>query len=522
MKHFFTAWLASRTSLCIIGYIETPDDNAQLLAKVKQLEVENQLLRQKLDALSKRLFGTSSEKLDPNQLELLMEELEAPKKPEASSNDETSEQEEAAAAKRKKTKGKNHSRIKGLSDLEVEERIELPDEYQANPEAFEIIGQEVTELLDYRPARCVRQITKRVKVRRKDEPSQAPLLAPAPATPLIGGLPSFNLVTELIIGKYADHLPLYRQQNIFQRCGLYIPRDTLNHWTLSSLELLQPIAQAIHEETLGSDYLQGDETPLRLLAPGTGKTTTSYFWVFNAPSGSLSYRWASGRSTQDLIKTLGTDYQGVLQCDGYRAYNKYQKENSGVILGSCMAHIRRKFHEALEAGERHAAHIIRAIGHLYQLEDKLRKQRAGPALRDAIRASQSRPILKRLHKILINLRPRVRPQSLMGRAITYALGEWTGLDAYLLDGRVELDNNLIENAIRPTKLGQKNWLFLGSERGGELAAVAFTLIENCKRNGIDLRRYLAETMKALVEQGPASAPSLTPRALTTHPRRTAA
>ena len=186
-----------------------------------------------------------------------------------------------------------------------------------------------------------------------------------------------------------------------------------------------------------------------------------------------------------------------------------------------MAHIRRKFHKALEAKERHAALIIKLIGNFYSVEERLRKQRAGPALRHAIRASEAKPILKRLENYLTKLKSQHYPQSGMGQAINYALGQWSGLDAYLLDGRVELDNNLIENAIRPTKLGQKNWLFLGSKRGGEMAAVAFTVIENCKRYGLDLRDYLASTMKALIEQGPTAAANLTPKALTTHPAQVA-
>ena len=372
------------------------------------------------------------------------------------------------------------------------------------------------------PARCIRQIIKRVKVRLKDNRNQPPILAPAPTTPLVGGLPSFNLVTDLIIGKYADHLPLYRQQGILQRSGISIPRDTLNHWTLQSLEVLVPITKAIHRETLTTNYLQGDETPLRLLAPGAGKTATSYFWVFNDPTGSISYHWSNNRAATNLHDILGPGFNGTLQCDGYSAYVSFQNSTRGHLhLGSCMAHIRRKFHDALEAKEKHAAYIIRLIAQLYQIEERLRKQRAGPALRDAIRASQAKPILDRLKKIIATLKARHFPQSRMGQAISYALGQWSGLDAYLDDGRVELDNNLIENAIRPTKLGQKNWLFLGSERGGELAAVAFTLIENCKRYKLDLRDYLVSTMKALIEQGPASAPQLTPKALTTHPAKTA-
>jgi len=424
-------------------------------------------LRRKLDALAKQLYGKSSEQLAPDELQLLLKGLEDPKKHEASSNEESSEPEEAAVAKRKKTKAKNNSRVKGLDSLPVEEHTEYPPEFEANPDDYEVIGHEVTDLLDYQPACCI------------------------------------------------------RQQGILQRCGIHIPRNTLNHWTLTSLEILEPVVAVIRQETLTADYLQGDETPLRLLQPGKGKTAISYFWVYNDPSGSLSYHWSPNRAASNLTDTLGLNYNGILQCDGYSAYTSYQKSNRDTTLGSCMAHIRRKFHKALQAKERHAALIMKLIGNLYSIEESLRKQRAGPALRHAIRASQAKPILKRLENYLTKLKSQHYPQSGMGQAINYALGQWSGLDAYLLDGRVELDNNLIENAIRPTKLGQKNWLFLGSERGGEMAAVAFTVIENCKRYGLDLRDDLASTMKALIEQGPTAAASLTPKALTTHPDQVA-
>jgi len=175
-----------------------------------------------------------------------------------------------------------------------------------------------------------------------------------------------------------------------------------------------------------------------------------------------------------------------------------------------MAHVRRTFYEAFEKGDKKAGHIIRWIQQLYAIEDQLRESRAGPQLRAALRASQARPILKRIKRYLLKIQLHHLPQSLLGKAITYALSVWSGFDAYLSDGRIEIDNNLVENAIRPTKLGQKNWLFIGSQRGGELAALAYTVIENCKRHGVNLRDYLETAAQRLIEQGPEAAKDLTP------------
>ncbi len=178
-----------------------------------------------------------------------------------------------------------------------------------------------------------------------------------------------------------------------------------------------------------------------------------------------------------------------------------------------MTHIRRGFVKALDAKERQAAQVIHLISYLYQIEEQLRHQKAGPVLREATRASHCAPRLRLLEKYLRKIKARHLPQSLMGKAITYALGQWSGLEVYLQNGKVELDNNLCENSIRPLKIGAKNYLFFGSRRGGELACVAYTLIENCKRQGLPLNNYLIAAMKALVEHGPTRAAELTPSAI---------
>ena len=338
-------------------------------------------------------------------------------------------------------------------------------------------------------------------------------------------MPTFSLTAQLIISKFADHLPIYRQQTILQRLGLHAPRDTLNHWSLQSLELLRPIAEAIHQECLGKDYLQADESPIKELAPGTGKTHTGYVWAFYdpCPGGSVSYRWQNGRRRADFESALGDHcgkWKGLLQTDGYGVYPSYQKDHAkDVQLGGCLTHIRRGFTKALDARERDAARIIHLMAYLYQIEEQLRQNQSGPALRAAIRASHCAPRLRLIEKYLERIRSRHLPQSLMGQAITYALNQWPRLRTYLQNGQVEIDNNLIENSIRPLKLGAKNYLYFGSRRGGELACVAYTLIENCKRHDLDLRSYLMRAMEMLVEHGPERAAEITPAAVARQARR---
>lgn len=229
--------------------------------RCSRLEFENVLLRQKIDTLIKALYGAKSEALDPAQLALELG-IKPPGKPESASG-ETSAPEEA---KKRKTKGANNNRVKGLNQLETIGDTILPTEVEVSPDDYELIGQEVTEQLDYQPAKCFKRRTTRPKFRRKDR-SAAPIAAPPPLGPFVGGLPTFTLTSELIISKCTDHLPLYRQQQIFWRNEVDIPRDTLTHWALSHLEILRPVGEAIHAELLSSLYLQIRRKLTRLLGP---------------------------------------------------------------------------------------------------------------------------------------------------------------------------------------------------------------------------------------------------------------
>lgn len=370
----------------------------------------------------------------------------------------------------------------------------------ADPEAFERIGEEISEQLDYIPAKAIRRVIVRPKFRRKAQRHLPPIVAPAPVTPLLGGLPSAALLAFMLVGKYIDHLPLHRLQQIFQRAGVGLPRDLIIHWIHRAISLIEPVAKAIRRETLASDYIQVDETTVRYLEPGAGKAPLGYLWVVNVPGGSLFYHWGVGRGTEQLIETIGEKFVGKLQCDAYSAYTCYQKQQSSEMLElmACLAHIRRNFHEVIEAGPHpEAAHILLLIGHLYRIETHLRETKAGPALREAVRASESAMIYTRIGKMMQVMLHRHRPQTPMGRALVYGIGNWERLGVYLRDGRIEIDNNLAENAIRPIKLGHKNWLFFGSKDAGHAAASIYTVVENCRRHGIPVERYLKQLLQTL-------------------------
>jgi len=481
--------------------IETSEQTcARQALEIESLKEQNRLLQEKLDHLIRRLFGGKSEKIDPAQLELLFKDM--PGKPEASTGVAAPEEAASAAFEpdkgKKKKRGAYRSRITGLDKLPVEITEIIPDLVAADPDAFERCGEEVTELLDIIPARYFKRRIVRPKFRRLLRRDLPPIVAPAPATPLVGGLPAAGLLAHLLVGKYIDHLPLYRQAGIFHRHKLGVPRDLIIHWIQQAIAVIAPVAQAIRAETLASNYLQIDETPVHYLVPGSGKAQLGYLWVANDPGGSLFYHWGIGRGRDQLVETIGKDFFGTIQCDGYGVYPSYLKINDQVSLIACLAHIRRNFIETLDAGpDQGAARIVRLIAHLYFIEKELRETKAGPALRESERAWRAAPIVARIKATMKALLTKHRPKSLMGKALSYGLSHWDQFAGYLADGRLEIDNNLVENAMRPVKLGAKNWLFFGSKNAGHQAATIYTIVENCRRHGVPVEAYLRELLDKL-------------------------
>jgi hypothetical protein len=296
---------------------------------------------------------------------------------------------------------------------------------------------------------------------------------------------------------------------------VHLPRQTLARWVALAAEWLQPIYEHIRTGVLADGYVQVDETPVNYLEPGHGRARQGYLWTGSRPGGDVFYRWETSRAAACLDQIIPVNFTGTLQCDGYAAYRAFANtRGAGIALAGCWAHVRRKFYEALEAAPRTAGWIVRQIQHLYRIEATLREHRAGPRLRAAVRAHQSRPIVARLERVLLRLKTSGRhlPQSLLGGAMDYALGQWRTLTVYLADGRVEIDNNLVENAIRPTAIGKKNWLFVGDADAGERSAVIYTVIESCRRRGLDPYAYLREVLTRLPRMTNHQTPEVTPAA----------
>jgi len=471
------------------------------LAAVATLQAENALLRQKVDLLVKRVFGSSSERLSPGQLELL---LALP---------ETSVVvEEPPAPPPAPPRARKERTPRLPENLPVVEEVLEPAAVQAAPEQWRLIGQEVSEQLDYEPGRFLRRRLIRPKYVRKADREAAPVIAPLPARLQDRSLPAPGLLAHVLVGKYCDHLPLYRQERIFAtRHGVNLPRQTLARWVELAADWLAPICREIRSGVLAGGYVQVDETPIDYLDPGRGRTGQGYLWTCAVPRGDVVFHWETSRAAECLGNVLPADFTGTVQCDGYAAYPAFARQHPQPLrLAGCWAHVRRKFHDARDQSPKLTGWCLRQLQQLYQVEARLRELRAGPKLRAAVRASHSRMIVARLHRALNRVQARVLPQSLLGQAIAYALGQWPTLTVYLDDGRVEVDNNPVENAIRPTAVGKKNWLFIGADNAGDRSAILYTVIESCRRRRLDPYAYLKDVLTRLPAMTHSQLPEITP------------
>jgi transposase len=487
------------------------EQTQQELAAARQ---ENALLRQKIDLLVRRVFGSSSERLEPGQLELLLQ-LPEP----------VSEEPEPGPEKQLRLPFPRRQRTARLPEnLPVVEEVIDPEPVKEQPQAWRCIGQEVSEQLDYEPAHFLRRrIIRRKYVHRTDR-DVAPLMAALPERLLDRSLPAPGLLAHILVGKYCDHLPLYRQEQIFlRRHRVHLPRQTLARWVGLAAEWLKPIYEQIRTGVMAGGYVQVDETPINYLEPGYGRARQGYLWTGCRPGGDVFYRWETSRAAACLDNIIPLNFTGTLQCDGYPGYRAFANtRGQSIRLAGCWAHVRRKFYEVLECSSpRSASWVLRQIQQLYRVEAGLREQGAGPQLRQAVRASQSRHIVERIKRALVALKGSRRhlPQSLMGQAIGYALSQWSTLEVYLEDGRIEIDNNLVENAIRPTALGKKNWLFVGEATVGDRGAILYTVIESCRRRGLDPYAYLRDVLTRLPQMTNWQIPEVTPEAWS---KRTAA
>lgn len=495
-------------ALAFMGPDELRALTAQLLQRIEQDAQRADQASQaialrdaKIDKLSFELaqlrrirFGVKSEQLDAQQRPLFEEAVQA---------DIAALQEELAELKAAPQAAEAPKQIPKRQALPPElPRISIAHEPTATvcttPGCgcqLKRIGEDVSEKLDYTPG--VFTVQRHVRGKWACGQCQTLIQAPVPAEVIDKGIPTSGLLAQVLVAKYADHLPLYRQEAIFARAGFGIARSTLASWVGVCGVRLQPVVDALKAQMLQCAVLQADETPVATLAPGTGKTHRSYLWAYAAGEfealKAVVYDFAPSRAGEHARRFLG-DWQGSLVCDDFAGYKA--SFHQGVIEVGCMAHARRKFVELHLANKSSiAATAIELIGQLYGIERELKDKPL--QIRQMQRQALSKPIADKLHEWLTLHRIKVPDGSATAKAIDYSLKRWEALTRFLADPALPIDNNHDEQQIRPWATGRKNWLFAGTQLAGQRAAAIMSLIQSAKLNGLDPYEYLRDVLTRL-------------------------
>jgi transposase len=487
---------------------ELPDDIAALKAMLIAADVRDQRKDERIAQLEKLVaafkqaaFGRRSEKSDPDQFELALEDLET-----AIAVVHAEEDAERRTARRPaKPRSTNRGSLpKHLP--RIEEIIEPQNLVCGCGGCLHRTGEDISERLDVIPAQFRVIVTRRPKYACRSC-TDGVVQATAPARLIPGGLPSEAMVAHVLVSKYADHLPLYRQAQIYSRQGIDLDRSTLADWVGRAAFELRPVYDALMADLKRSSKLFMGETRAPVLDPGARKTKTGYFWALarddrpwngTAPPG-VAFTYAPGRGGLHAERIL-QGFGGILQVDGYAGYNRLiapGRVDAGIQLAYCWAHARRKLIEITRAGTAPIAQEgVRLIRELYAIEADIRGLH--PDGRLAARQERSAPAAARIKEWLDHHRTRVSAKAPLGEALSYIVKYWPGLVLFLADGRIELDNNAVERTIRPIALNRKNALFAGHDAGAEAWAVIASLIETCKLNGVDPYAWLAATLHAIV------------------------
>jgi transposase len=473
----------------------------QLAAKVDtletekaQLELENVQLRQQIDWFKRNVFGKGkSEKLDALQTRLGIDEP-VPQEP----------QKQKVSYERKKAKKPRRSAEEQFEALPVAESVELiPAEVKANPERYKWIGEERTFEVDITAPKLFKREIVRPKFKCLDDRNAPPVIEPALPRPAVCSYASAGLMAYVVWSKYLHHLPLYRQEKMSAHWGVQLSRKTMADWVTYVAEWFEPIYGRMRERLLAGDYLQADEPPIRYMDPDLkkGKTTNGYLWLIGRPGSDVVFDWRLTRRHEEASSLL-EGFEGLLQSDGYAAYEQLAKKTNTLTRIACWAHVRRKFVEVEKESPQAVQLVLRLIGNLYAMEQQWEEnQWTDPKWRGALRRRDFAPVLSLLKRVVLKLRERSAPKLNLGKACGYLLGQWEALLAQVEHGQVRLDNNLIENAVRPSAIGKKNFLFIGSPDAGKRSAIIYSIIVSCERHGTDPLTYMRDVLGQMAKLG---------------------
>jgi transposase len=477
----------------------------QLRAKDEQLQSRDQEiehLKLLLAQLRRMQFGRKSEKLarQIEQLELKLENLQTERAEAVSAEKPESRASDTAGTTRANKPGRRPLPAHLPRRIQKHEPKE-----QSCPRcggSLRHLSDDTSEVLEFIP--IVFYVTCHVRPKMSCEDCDCIVQAPAPGRPIDRGLAGPGLLAHVLAGKYCDHLPLYRQAEIYARAGVDLDRSTLAEWVGQSSALLGPLVEALRKYVMQSQKLHADDTPVPVLAPGNGRTKTGRLWTYvrdDRPAGSAEapavwYAYSPdhrGEHPQQHLK----DFSGILQADAYAGFNALY-EAGRIQEAPCMAHVRRKFYDLLEAHRSPvAAEAIERIGQLYAIEEEIRGR--PPDERREVRQKRSRLLMDSLHAWLESTLSKLSRRSDTAVAVRYALGVWNALTRYCDDGRIEIDNSAAERALRAVVLGRRNYLFAGSDKGGERAAAIYSLVGTAKLNGLDPEIYLREVLSRIAD-----------------------
>jgi transposase len=360
---------------------------------------------------------------------------------------------------------------------------------------LEQIGEEVSEEIDLIPAKLIRRRTVRPKYACRCGEAGVQI-APLPPRLIPQSRLGLGLATHILLSRFDDHLSFYRlEQQFRERHGILIPRQQMVQWTEQMAFWLRPVYDAMWQQMLVGGYLQVDETPVRVLDPDVeGKAARGYLWFYAVPGGDVILDFDRSRALQVVRQRLA-DFTGTIQTDAYEVYQSLERMESRIERIGCLAHSRRRFYAALQQNLPDAIWFISQIRRLYQIEDEARE--LGPAQRQVFRQQQAPAIWEALQARAVELQPKFLPKSTIGSALRYFLGEYQALTGYLRDGRYEMDNNLIENSIRPSAIGKRRWLFIGHPQAGWRSAVIYSILVSCRRRGINPQDYVTDVLRRL-------------------------
>lgn len=476
-----------------------PDDPNQLKAMLLAERARNERLVQIIKEMQRHRFGRRAETLPEDQMLLALEDVEQTEAGVAAAEEGHSAAVRADAARRRR---RNRGALPAHLPR-IESTIDIEDKScPCCKGLLHMIGEDVSERLDIVPAQFRVLVTRRPKYACR-ACEGAVVQAPAPVRLIEGGLPTEATVAHVLVSKYADHLPLYRQAQIYARQGIALDRSTLADWVGRAAWHLRPVHERLLEHIRSSTKIFADETRAPVLDPGRGRTKTGQLWAYardDRPFGGADppiavYVYAQNRKSEQPIAHLA-GFCGVLQVDGYAGYRALAEKNS-VQLAFCWAHVRRRFYELAAGGPAPiASEALERIGQLYAIESEIRG-RCAEERRDT-RQEKSRPILGELQVWLREKHALISQKTKLAEAIRYALSRWEGLTRFVDDGHIEIDSNIVERAIRPIALNRKNALFAGSDGGGENWAIVASLIETCKLNGVDPHAYLSGVIGKIV------------------------